>query len=260
MWFLIKILIKTISFISLILICTVISIYGREEYEQNFLLPYLINTVVKIQNVSGYSGTGFTYNYKNKIYLITNEHVCRNVVTNDYHEISYLVYENNKVVTKKAKPLSIDIENDLCISKIESKYYLFKGSYNMGIYGYSFGFGDSNNRYPSFLKGNITTYLKKEKQLWIIKNDNDRQNCIKHKNTYIKSSIYNDICYVEIKSSLIAQFNVHPGASGSPVVDIYGNLIGVVKAVSMDGYTETIITSVENVNKAIDEYEGTNEK
>lgn len=260
MWFIIRLLLKTISFIILMILCLLISIFGREEYEQNFLLPYLINVVVKIENNNGYIGTGFTYMYKNNIYLITNEHVCRNRLTNDYYEIKYLTQEKGKSVTKKTKPLIVDLQNDLCISKINSEYYLFKGSYNLGIYGYSFGFSDNFNRLPSFLKGNITTYLDKDQPVWKIKNYYDRENCMKHKNTYIKNTIYSDFCYVQNDKSLIAQFSVHPGASGSPVVDIYGNLIGVVKAVSVDSYAETFITSIENVNKVIEEYEASNAK
>lgn len=260
MRFLIKLLIKLVSICSLLIIILYMGIFGREEYEQNFLLPYLINVVVKIENVNGYTGTGFTYIYKNNIYLITNEHVCRNRLTNDYYEINYLTQEKGKPVIKKTKPLIVDVQNDLCISKIDSEYYLFKGTYNLGIYGYSFGFGDNINRLPSFLKGNITTYLDRDRNLWIIKNYYDRENCMKHKNTYIKTINYNDFCYVKNQTSLIAQFSVHPGASGSPVVDIYGNLIGVVKAVSLDSYAETFITSVDNVNKVIEEYEVLNAK
>lgn len=189
-------------------------------------------------------GTGFFYTYKGKTVMVTNYHLCAgmSLVTVELPDRDY-----------KVKPLALDGNNDLCLLDIPSPTYLSLHSFdytwkNQPI----FSVGYMNSHDAPVIEGNLIGPKQVTTNLFRIQTQRQTSFCkdiIGHRVMIdpFRKRTYCQISYNVIDTTLI----IDGGQSGSPVLNYFGGVIGVVTSRSRrTGFSKFI--PIEKVNKLIE--------
>lgn len=229
-----KIKLKILRILLLASLILLISAYSERAHER-FLYEYKGSSVVKLMPLFGDgSGTGFQIiSSSGKQFTMTNRHVCdglknRNMGIDD---VQWQDVEGNKGIIKI---IYRDEKADLCLLEgIKSLRALkpaksFKLKEKIALIGHPGGRG-----------------LSYETGFFVEKKD-----------ITISSYCYKNIkkfCYIKYKTNHINTI-AYPGNSGSPVLDFFGNVVGVLFAGSNVYLTASFIVTFEDVERVLSKH------
>jgi len=197
------------------------------------------NSVVKLVNPKGGSGSGFVIKLKGKKFILTNKHVC---MMNKGGDLSAL---DNKGGDTIVRVLVASRNYDLCLMtsrqdlpalKLARSYDLFDNAY---VIGHPLGLP------ITMTKGRLTS--KEIIQLPVsCKEKYDRK--IKVPPLYRIILGISELC-IKNHNSVRIHAPIYPGNSGSPVLNIWGNVSGVVFAGSTKAEFASYIIPLEDVRR-----------
>lgn len=272
---------KLLMLVILLGIIGVSSVHGPEVHRR-VLRHYVSQKAVKILNdAQTGGGSGFhVVAPSGKTYILTNSHVCEGV--KDKQDFVNIVASNDEAkIAHKRKIIATSDKHDLCL--IEPLFNDIKGlvigpapskGETVGVVGHphllpltvSLGEYIDNMEIELIVKmipldkkqmddtlKNITDILngkkpkKKKKKI-------DYSKLCKAGSRYVELNgmekfMYNaqGVCVAKYESSLFTSI-IRPGNSGSPVIDFYGRLIGVVFAGSSQSPIESFFVPIKYVN------------
>lgn len=223
--------------LSLILIVSLV--FKLPEIHYNYIRSYVGNNVVKIVNKEGnHGGTGFHVRGKSgRTYILTNSHVCSHIQENGLVNVAD---EFGNIIPRRVL-LDSDY-TDLClVEAMPGASGLFLGS------GPSPGEIVAVVGHPKLMpltvtRGEIIAEAEVQVMDHIIQNSDDK--CDKPKNKIVKVNVFVfelDVCTVKIKANL-SNVTILPGNSGSPVVNFFGNVVGVAFAGDSDSNWGSFVT------------------
>jgi hypothetical protein len=162
--------------------------------------------VVKVSNKDGrMAGTGFHVRIKNKVYIVTNKHVCESVGTNK----NVFIHKSGKLQSRKI--IKMSKKSDLCLIE------------------------------PTLDRGLILGNPKEKEETYFSVGHPAAQNLRLTKLIYIYDKV-STVCghrTGENCRTLNSQWYIgyiYGGSSGSPIINKIGRVVGVVFASRSDGY------------------------
>ena len=209
------------------------------EVHYNYIRNSVGNKVVSITNASGSSGgTGFHVNSPSgKTYILTNSHVCSHV------QVNGLVLVHDAEGNSLPRRVLLDSDfTDLCVVEAMP-----------GASGLSLGTAPNAGEivavvgHPELMPLTMTRgEIIGEQELLVmdhvIESEDDKcdlpKNIIKEVNVFIFSF---KACCVKINAYL-SNVTILPGSSGSPVINFYGNIVGVAFAGDNDSNWGSFVT------------------
>lgn len=212
-----------------ILVASLFSYLFGSSLLENAHLAYIRNTsnnVVKLVSDKGYGGTGFIVTGKSgKRYILTNHHICAD------NRMLFATYRNDLYVLPVVKSFT---KNDLCAVEAPSsasRGFSIASSVKLGerVYAVGHPFLEPITVTQGELSSNITLTMPvvynpepgtcNEETFEVIQIDDSLANAF---------GIFS-LC-VRHLSANSSSVNTLPGNSGSPVVNIWGNVVAVVFA------------------------------
>ncbi len=227
--------------------CSYLSYVSRTFTEYPPQIPSQL--VIKLVDSSERSGgTGFyVVSPKGKVYVMTNAHVC------DIGDKSGVMWTDAFEELRSLKILKVSYKVDLCLlaAPDEAKKGIDISKYPAEFLERIFYFG-----YPGLAPLTVQEGFALEHLEVPLAYPYNKVNCVSAGGEYsqIKDwfGVFNDVCRVSIKARS-SSLHVMAGASGSPVVNVYGELVGVI----FGGYGGSILSTMvplEIVKKFISSY------
>lgn len=205
------------------------------------------SAVVRITDETGeHGGTGFHVKAASgKSYIVTNAHVCE---LRNKKQFIYVGRNPDRVV--KRKVLEVSKVSDLCL--IESLKDM--GSLSVAS---SVNFGEivAVVGHPSLMGVTMTRgELIDESEVLVYDHDldlEDENDCKLPKNEIVDNGFFGQACMISI-SAYRSNVVLQPGNSGSPLINFYGNVVGVAFAGGRNGWG--IFVTLEDINKFLSIY------
>jgi len=220
------------------------------DIHYNFLRSKAQQGVVMITRKDGRSGgTGFHIKSPSgKVYILTNAHVCGLAENN----VLYITDDFNRTIPRQV--LETSDETDLCLVEPLPNYhgYLKVGSESSsGQIVWAVG-------HPALMPTTMTQGEVIGKQKIVLldhyMNDPEDGSCNLPKNRILKLQRFFGeviVCAVEIEANLSTVL-ILPGSSGSPVVNFWGKVVGVIFAGTQNDWG--IFITVKDINKFLEPY------
>lgn len=191
------------------------------QFHEQYLLRILSPSVVKITPVDNHytGGTGFQLETPDGPRIITNAHVC------EVSDNGVVLLHTDKP-KKIAKIIKVDEVADLCmIEAVGGMPSLKMGSpasrrQEVAVLGHPL------LQPQTFSKGRV---LSEELVEIPVGYANAEDKCDEFPQAYPKPTFFGTLCFRGFIGVLISAV-IYPGNSGSPVVNIWGNVVGVVFA------------------------------
>lgn len=226
-----KIALKILKYSILLVLFTLLSHYTKIFYERGFY-EYYGDAVVKLYLPNEGSGTGFNIRYKGKSYILTNKHVCNiGIRTGQMFSIGNTGISVHNIVKK-------DDKHDLCVltGLPRSNYISLASFYNFREKIFIIGHprGDALTLESGRIIGTKIAKLI----------DQDTKECDESKK--ICDFFGRQFCTKKLRA-LQSNAIIFPGNSGSPVLNKWGNLVGVVFAGSRGIERMSLIVPLENI-------------
>lgn len=202
---------------------------GANKFHLRYIESHVGDQVVFIKSpddarLQG-SGTGFEIKAQSgKVYTVTNAHVCG--LANSNGIIMVEEKRSNRLIPRRV--LEVYNDNDLCLVEgLEGYSGLDTASgYERGEPVWAVG-------YPLGGMMNISNgRIKGEQDVYILAEDVSQDKCVAPKYKKIQYNLFGltfDLCAV-VRHAIDSDVVIYPGNSGSPLVNIYGNVVGVVFA------------------------------
>lgn len=213
------------------------AVYGpRIHYD--LLRAYAARKVVYVTDAQGQrGGTGFYVKAPSgKSYILTNAHVCAL-----QQEGEVWISSDRKRLTKR-RIIESSVNTDLClIEPLTAEQGLTVSSYNY-IGEILAAVGHPNLDNTTMTRGEVAYYDVIKVFDYIINNKKDEERCSMPKNRIEKVMADFGLFMAEVKACLISidstatTIPIMPGSSGSPVINIWGHLSGVVFAINRSGW------------------------
>lgn len=211
--------------VSLLLLSSGVTQYINDLMELT-TIQRLDKNVFIVVSVSQSQGTAYQIEYNNKKYLVTNHHVCESSVQ---MKVGY-----DKEVMLDVDVLITDKENDLCImSPVKPEGGLLLST-NINVFSEYYYMG-----FPSSIKTRRKGSVEHKREMpfieYYIYDPFEAIKCILEGN---QVAAKNEIAYcIKYHLRYLITAEAAPGASGSPVVDRYGNVIGTIDGINDRGST-----------------------
>lgn len=194
-----------------------------------YLLDKVGSNSVYIQSPAGAkiqgSATGFeVVTPSGKVYTLTNAHVCE--LQKDGNVLVQEKRYSNRLIPKRV--IEIYEENDLCLVEGLEGYegLSLASSWNVGDLNYAIG-------YPMGEAMNLSSgFIKEQANVKIIETEIDAADCKgphQHMEKFPTFLGNLDFC-VTIRRAIQTNIPIFPGNSGSPMINAFGHVTGVVFA------------------------------
>lgn len=228
---------------------TTVTVKSEEKQSREQFRNTIDHQTVKVIGEMG-TGSGFFLPIGDKMYVITNHHVCNTSMTG---ELKLMEYDtrgefNSKILLKSFK-------YDLCI--IEPSHVPFEVIKNPLQLAYFYKNGDSvfTFGYPNGRNGVLTSgEIVERKNINIgsfIKNENDL--CQQETAKKEFDMFYGWYCLMDYQTINLTNV-VNPGSSGSLAVNSNGDVIGVIFAKSNDMVNSSYMVPLEHLKEFIEEF------
>lgn len=224
--------------ICLLLACSIIGAKAP-EWHLAFLRSYVGSRTAILTNEQGAGGSGFHIEASSgQTYLITNAHVCEISKTGSLN-----VAKEKGQPSISRKILQISDETDLCIMEpLPGVTGLSLGSMpSLGSTVASIGHPELAP--ITISKGEIVGEGETKVIAYLIDSEEAEKACNKPKNFVETVETFFGpirVCGVRV-DSFITSVQIYPGSSGSPLVNFFGNVVGVVFAGSREsGYGRVV--------------------
>lgn len=214
-----------LSLVSLLLASTLVFQLPSLHYQ--YIRSHTSKTLVKIYGKFG-GGTGFHIKTsKGNVYILTNSHVCD--LSEDGYLIDVVTHEGRRI---KRRIIENSVNTDLClVEPVPNTGYLTLGSESkpgqiVAAVGHPHLMPDTMSR------GEVIAKEVLKVPLYPIFVDSQKKECNKPKNEIIKlPTFFGEIeaCAIRV-NAMLTNVLILPGSSGSPVVNFWGNLTGVMFA------------------------------
>lgn len=206
-----------------------ISALTADQVHIAYILSKVGSNTVFITNPEGAelrgSATGFeVIAPSGRVYTLTNQHVC--ALQKDGFVMVGEKRDSRRFIPRRI--IEVYDENDLCLVEGLPNYegLTLADSYNIGDLNYAIG-------YPLGASLNLTSgYLKEVVKVSIPMQEIPLEQCVgKHLkiNTFFTFFGPVDVCTIE-RQAIDTNITIHPGNSGSPMVNALGHVTGVIFA------------------------------
>ena len=229
---------KIIKGICLAIAILVLPLMGHRVHK-HYLYDIKGMSVVKLLGPNN-GGTGFQVKYNDKQYTLTNYHICM-VAYEETDTLKSTDYFGN---TRRLKVIARYLENDLCVLEpinylpaisLASNYYMHEQVYLIG-----------HPRLEALTMQTASLVAKYEIDMIVARRLEDV--CNTAENVSMTNRFATDIHYCnDLFMALHANVISYGGNSGSPVVDDFGRLIGVLFAGQRNAVTASYIVPLEAV-------------
>jgi len=219
------------------------------ELHNLYLRDYVGKNVVKILGKGG-GGTGFYITTpKNKTYILTNNHICELADNADKLKV---VHNNNEFFSKVAFRSK---KTDLCLIESNDERNGVELADSMELGESANLLGHPGLRPLTLHKGEAIGYEKID-LLFGLDVPEDRcfgvtyflKNYDTPESILLQAQGINSLCVVTVDSTSMNMIS-YPGASGSPVVNEHGELIGVLFAGNTQAITVSFLVPLEDVRE-----------
>lgn len=218
---------KALRIVAFALAAIYLATNGNEIHE-SYLYKNVGNVVVSITRADGHSGgTGFHVKAPSgKTYIMTNKHVCQ---LKDSKGIVYVKTEtSDKAMPKRV--IEQYKEHDLCLVEPIEGVKGIKVSSGLEARDSVYVLGHPGLRALTLSKGNYIS----DDIIQIASYNTKKEDC-EGKFIDLSEDIFaamfgvNSACIVSHQTNAVTAV-IYPGSSGSPAVNFYGNLVGVIFA------------------------------
>lgn len=219
-----KAILKVLGILTITVACAVVGIFG-DNIHSNYLRESVGNEVVMITRMEGRGGgTGFHVKARSgKTYILTNSHICRAADDRGY----VLVKGQNENHSMPRKVIKHYTEHDLCVVEPLPGHEGIEvaGSSHIGEEAYIFG--HPGLRPLTRSQGEIIG----REQIKVGDRVNERGEC--DNGGEMRFTFFGPVCVFTYDAEVVSN-PIYGGNSGSPVVDKFGHVIGVVFAGNAD--------------------------
>lgn len=199
-----------------------------QRLHEMYLYEYKGKSVVYLEGLNGGSATGFQVKADSgKLYIMTNRHVCDGLI----EDINTIKWENIEGKSGYVSPVYRDRLADLCL--LEEA----EGISPLSIAGTLYArekvalVGHPGGRGLTYEEGFFV-----EKKIIRLRNY-----CYENKSRQ---------CYINYSCNHVNNI-AYPGNSGSPILDFYGNVVGVLFAGSSAYSTVSFVVKLEDIQRVL---------
>lgn len=231
-----RVLLQSTFIVILSILGSLLYFFGSSILENAHLsyIRYQARNVVTLLNTRGGGGTGFVVKGKSKkLYILTNNHICDSANNNPL----IAIYRGDKYILPVIKSYPL---NDLCVveaPKTVNDYFKIASNTDMGERAYVIG-------HPllepiTVSQGELSSLVRIQIQVGVNINPKDCSG-LTYETIDLSENLMaallgvNNVCVRNLEANG-STINILPGNSGSPTVNIYGNVIGVVFAAVESG-------------------------
>ncbi len=227
-----------LKFVALLTVIFVTSKLSNEYFEdkRNLIVDNNVHNIFRGQG----KGTSFQYMRNGNVYTVTNAHVCG--------DADFLISQGFNL-----QVLSSDVSSDLCILVPTSNIGLIGNELELKVHQKIFTIGSPKGLDYSMREGRIIADKVIHIPLYELTSEDDVFNCLAQ-----RALPMNGLC-VRMHNLIFTTMHANVGASGSPVLDSYGSVIGVLNSIDTQTFTAYFIP-VEKLNLLIDDYEENKKK
>lgn len=217
------------SKLTIICLCALFFTLFASSFHFDYIQKHVGNNVVMIKNPEGSklkgSGTGFeVQSPSGNVYTVTNAHVC------ELQNGGYILVEekmnSGRYIPKRV--IEVYEENDLCLVEGLPGYsgLSLAKTADLGELAWAVG-------YPYGQGLNITQgHIKQYADVYVADESTPLDKCVgngKKRTVFDLFFFQMEVCLIQ-RHALQTNVIIYPGNSGSPLVNVYGNVIGVIFA------------------------------
>ena len=226
----------------------VFSVAYAPQAHNDYLRWKTEDSIVKVLNYGIGGGTGFSIKGKSgKSYIMTNKHVCFGAANN----VVGIQNKNEAAILKNI--VHIDNEHDLCLIEGDEKFPALSLGSDLRIGEFNYIVGHPGGRDLTVFSGEYTG----NKNVRILDSIKNKEDCVGELYIFegIMQFIYGmEFACIRTYESLGLTTNSYPGNSGSPVLNKFGNVVGVLFAGSNSEERDNSAVPLNEVQRVLEQF------